>query len=635
MSPLVLLLLLATALRVLATGTAVAKKTCQSSCGGVDIPYPFGIGENCFRPGFQIICEKDPYGSEKVRVLSLHVQPRAEVRVMLNVAFQCFKPDGNVIWQYNGGVNMTENSVYRISSAENQLFVLGCSTFIYAGSGPPGLHSRSYYGGCVAYCKDSSTPQNNACDGIGCCRSNIPPGLTDTQMQLSTWSHKGLEYSPCNYAFIVEKDYYSFRAADLLGMPKNKTMPMRLDWAIRDSGLSCNSTQQGACVSGNSGCANSINGPGYVCHCLDGYKGNPYVRNGCQRIVLGVSFIVIALLLALVFFQKRQLDKSFEKNGGKILENVKGLTIFTKEGLKKITRNNSDFLGNGSFGKVYKGILPDDTIVAVKASIIINEDTRKDFTDEVEIQSNMIHKNILRLVGCCLEVEVPMLVYEFAANGSLQDILHQNKNQELPLDLRLDIAIGSAEGLKYMHSSTTQAIRHGDVKPDNILLDDKLTPKISDFGLSKLIKEGQFAKTVVGCMGYIDPVFLKTGLLTQKSDVYSFGAVLLELITGKKNVYDENQSLIIEFCKLYEKGNGGRAMFDKEIANEEDMFVLEEISKLAVECLCEDIEVRPDMTEVAERLVMLRRDKRLKNTLSTYGHLEDITMAGSPMQQRT
>jgi serine/threonine protein kinase len=314
---------------------------------------------------------------------------------------------------------------------------------------------------------------------------------------------------------------------------------------------------------------------------------------------------------------------------------VKGLTIFTKEGLKKITRNNSDFLGNGSFGKVYKGILPDDTIVAVKASIIINEDTRKDFTDEVEIQSNMIHKNILRLVGCCLEVEVPMLVYEFAANGSLQDILHQNKNQELPLDLRLDIAIGSAEGLKYMHSSTTQAIRHGDVKPDNILLDDKLTPKISDFGLSKLIKEGQFAKTVVGCMGYIDPVFLKTGLLTQKSDVYSFGAVLLELITGKKNVYDENQSLIIEFCKLYEKGNGGRAMFDKEIANEEDMFVLEEISKLAVECLCEDIEVRPDMTEVAERLVMLRRDKRLKNTLSTYGHLEDITMAGSPMQQRT
>jgi serine/threonine protein kinase len=335
-----------------------------------------------------------------------------------------------------------------------------------------------------------------------------------------------------------------------------------------------------------------------------------------------------------------EINNVFPSNGVEGLANVefeekRRSPVFTKEGLKKITRNNSDFLGNGAFGNVYKGTLPDDTIVAVKGSIVVNEESRKDFTDEVEIQTNMIHKNILRLVGCCLEVEVPMLVYEFAANGSLQDILHQKKNQELPLDLRLDIAIGAAEGLKYMHSSTAQTIRHGDVKPDNILLDENLIPKISDFGLSKLNIEGQFAKKVVGCMGYVDPVFLKTGLLTQKSDVYSFGAVLLELITGKKNVYGENQSLIIDFCKVYEKENSGRAMFDTEIANEEDMFVLEEISKLAIECLHEDIEERPDMTEVAERLVMLRRDKKLKKTLGTYGSLEDITMAGSPIQQRT
>ncbi|KAM0847394.1 hypothetical protein ACQ4PT_055037 [Festuca glaucescens] len=324
--------------------------------------------------------------------------------------------------------------------------------------------------------------------------------------------------------------------------------------------------------------------------------------------VLGAALLVIALLSAYILFQKRQLDKAFEKNGGKILENVKGLTIFTKDELNKITKNNSYFLGNGSFGKVYKGILPDDTIVAVKSSVTVNETSRKDFTDEVEIQTNMIHKNILRLLGCCLEVDVPMLVYEFAANGSLQDILHRNKTKELPLDLRLDIAIGCAEGLKYMHSSTSQAIRHGDVKPDNILLDDKLIPKISDFGLSKLIKEEYFSKTVVG-----------------------FGAVLLELITGKKIVYGENQSLIIEFCKVYEKEDGGRALFDMEIGKEEDMFVLEEISKLAVDCLDEDIEVTPDMTEVAERLFMLRRDKKFKKSLETHEQSEDITPDESPM----
>ena len=321
-------------------------------------------------------------------------------------------------------------------------------------------------------------------------------------------------------------------------------------------------------------------------------------------------FLVVALLVAFILLQKRKMNKLFEKNGGKMLENVHGLTIFTKDGLKKITRDNAEFLGNGSFGKVYKGTLPDNTMVAVKASIKVDEATKEEFVEEVGIQTNMIHKNVLKLVGCCLEVDVPILVYEFAANGSLQDILHVKKNEILSLDSRLDIAIGAAEGLKYMHCYATQAMRHGDVKPDNILLDDKLTPKISDFGLTKLLKEEYFAKTVVGCMGYIDPVFMKTGLLTQKSDVYSFGAVLLELVTGKRNVYDQTCSLIIEYRKVFENEKSGRTMFDTDIATEEDMVILEEMGKLAMDCLNEDIEDRPDMTEVAEQLIIIRRNKK-------------------------
>jgi serine/threonine protein kinase len=270
-------------------------------------------------------------------------------------------------------------------------------------------------------------------------------------------------------------------------------------------------------------------------------------------------------------------------------------------------------------------------MVAVKASIKVDEATKEEFVDEVEIQTQMIHKNILKLVGCCLEVEVPVLVYEFAANGSLQDILHRKKDQVLPLDSRLDIAIGSAEGLKYMHSYATHAMRHGDVKPDNILLDDKLTPKIADFGLSKLLKEEYYAKVVVGCMGYIDPVFMKTGLLTQKSDVYSFGAVLLELITGKKNVYDEKLSLIIEYRKIYEKERSGRAMFDNDITTEEDISVLEEMGKLAMDCLKEDLDERPDMTEVAEQLVMIRRNKKFgKSNNTNPDSIGDITIYNSP-----
>jgi len=233
--------------------------------------------------------------------------------------------------------------------------------------------------------------------------------------------------------------------------------------------------------------------------------------------------LAVALFLTLMVLHKRRMKEFFKKNGGSVLEKIENIKIFTKEELKKITNNNSHVLGKGGFGEVYKGTLEDNTMVAVKASIEVNEARKEDFTNEVIIQSQMIHKNIIKLLGCCLEVDVPMLVYEFAANGNLHDILHGEANQQLPLslDLRLDIAIESAEGLTYMHSSTNRTIRHGDVKPSNILLDNNFIPKISDFGTSKLLTvDKDFTMFVVGSMGYIDPVFHKTGHLTQKTDVH-------------------------------------------------------------------------------------------------------------------
>ncbi|XBI98337.1 hypothetical protein VPH35_018586 [Triticum aestivum] len=312
----------------------------------------------------------------------------------------------------------------------------------------------------------------------------------------------------------------------------------------------------------------------------------------------------------------RNAHTNFKRNGGPVLQNVKGLHIFTKSELRKITNSYSEFLLIRSFGRVFKGTLPDNTAVAVMSSVKVTEALKEQFIEQIEIQTHMMHVNILKLIGCCLEVDVPMLVYEFAGKGSLQDILHGNsRNQKLPLDLRLDIAIGTAQGLTYMHSYGNQAIRHGDVKPDNILLDDKFVPKILDFGLWKLLREEYyFSKIVAGDMAYVDPTFLKTGQLTEKSDVYSFGAVLLELITRKRSVYDEYCSLILEFRKVCEKEKSGSAMLDKEIAaEEEDIYCLEGIGKLAIECLKEDVEDRPEMAAVVERLVMLKKDRMLKS----------------------
>uniref|UniRef100_A0A452XMV0 Protein kinase domain-containing protein n=1 Tax=Aegilops tauschii subsp. strangulata TaxID=200361 RepID=A0A452XMV0_AEGTS len=298
--------------------------------------------------------------------------------------------------------------------------------------------------------------------------------------------------------------------------------------------------------------------------------------------------------------------RNFVRNGGRQLKNSRGLRIFTKGEIKKITMNNSVVHGEGTFSRTYKGILPDFTMVAVSTIMAGHYFLADDFVKSVEIQTQLIHKNILKLLGYCLEKDAPILVHEFAAKGSLKDILCDYENQILPLDLRLDIAIGSAEGLRYIHST---GIRHGNVKPDTILLDEMFTPKISDFELSELVNtDGYICTTAVGTILYMDPMIMKDGIvkLTQKNDVYSFGVVLLELITRME----------IDTHKFCEIESGRRAMFDKDIAVEEDIPVLEEIGKLAFECLKGEVQ-RPDMTEVTKRLMMLKRDRILRKARKT------------------
>ncbi|KAG8088000.1 hypothetical protein GUJ93_ZPchr0010g7618 [Zizania palustris] len=718
MSPLLILIVLSSLAS--AAASLIGKPGCQTTCGGVDIPYPFGIGTgigvdgvnvNCSLPGFEISCVDNHSGGLMpvlannqididIEVLNLTVMPRPEARVQLPVSRRCYdNATGNVTDELYNDLDLNPAGVYRISDAHNELVVLGCNTLVYTNSGPAGGEYRnSFYTGCISYCKDERSAQDGMCAGVGCCHVDIPPNLADNKMTFgdestNTWSRINQPFSPCDYAFFVEKDHYQFKASDLTTMPESQEMPVLLDWAIRSniSAMSCAEAKTSpgyACVSQLSKCLDSTNGPGYFCNCTRGYEGNPYIVDGCTNInecerpedypcygvcedtegsydckcprgkqinsgssakeqqcspkfplaaqlalgtSLGVSFLIVSLLCALMVRQKRKMNEYFKKNGGSILKKVENIKIFDKDELNKITRNNSEVLGQGGFGKVYKGILADNTIVAVKASIEVNDARKEDFTNEVIIQSQMIHTNIIKLLGCCLEVDVPMLVYEFAANGNLQDILHADASRRvpLPLELRLDIAIESAEGLRYMHSSAKRTVRHGDVKPANILLDDKFVPKISDFGTSKLLTvDKDFTMFVVGSMGYIDPVFHKTGHLTKKSDVYSFGVVLLELICRKPTIYGENLSLIIEFQKAYEEEDSGRRMFDKEIMAEENISTLEEMGKLAMECLREKVEERPDMKEVAERLVMLRRAR--KQAYGQGNYIDEIGIEASP-----
>jgi serine/threonine protein kinase len=181
----------------------------------------------------------------------------------------------------------------------------------------------------------------------------------------------------------------------------------------------------------------------------------------------------------------------------------------------------------------------------------------------------------------------------------------------LSLDLRISIAAQSADGLAYMHSKTNNEIRHGDVKPANILLDDKFSPKIADFGLSRLLaRDTKHTELVIGDINYMDPTYQKEGLLTGKSDVYSFGVVLLELISRRKAVHSGTNNLLSNFREAHEKDMEGIELFDEEIAVTEDLGILKSLVELAMECLNLQVDERPTMTEVAERLFLMGRSRQ-------------------------
>jgi hypothetical protein len=189
---------------------------------------------------------------------------------------------------------MNKDGVYRISNTHNMLVVIGCNTVAYTASERTegGSYSYTYFTGCMSYCNNSASAMDSLCAGVGCCHVDIPPGLTDSSFDFRVYDHSTMmDYSPCDYVFLVDRTNYTFRRSDLL-MDRNRTSPVWLDWAIRendtisDAILSCaNATKttstEYACLSDHSKCVDSTNGPGYNCSCSDGYEGIAYVVNGC------------------------------------------------------------------------------------------------------------------------------------------------------------------------------------------------------------------------------------------------------------------------------------------------------------------------------------------------------------------
>jgi hypothetical protein len=267
------------------------------SCGGVEVPYPFGVvddnGKGDFRDGevgFSVACKAgkmDFFGSA-IGNFSIKT---AEVTVWLPVRWQCYDSSGqpNGSLDLSNGLAFNNKRVYRLSSTGNSFFVLGCNTLGYLWSdlvGDANVYNKLI--GCTDYCRYQQSAVDGVCHGVGCCEAYIPPGLIDNTLyfrQIFGGFNESISFSPCDYAFVAQKGYYTFQTADLnMNLHQTKRlMPVRLDWAIRDS-ATCEEAKNNvtyACKSSNSICLNSTNGPGYICNCSSGYQGNPYIENGC------------------------------------------------------------------------------------------------------------------------------------------------------------------------------------------------------------------------------------------------------------------------------------------------------------------------------------------------------------------
>uniref|UniRef100_A0A0D9XVH7 non-specific serine/threonine protein kinase n=1 Tax=Leersia perrieri TaxID=77586 RepID=A0A0D9XVH7_9ORYZ len=637
-------------------------------CGDVSIPYPFGIGHDCAwpSPGFNISCNHSfsppkPYlGNIEIIGISLEA---GEARIYTAVLLDCFTSYNTTEHDDKQTDNSWQlylhDSPFLFAPSKNEFTGIGCGTAVYLG----GRDDGSYYTGCVTTCAslDDAAHDGEHCTGLGCCQvPSIPHNLTT----LDIWS-EGIgnpewnRSAPCSYAFVAEKGWYNFSRQDFgRNGSKSFTMsdgfrsvPTVLDWAIRSNG-SCSLVPPGApaYVSAHSYCFNATNGDGYLCNCSTGYAGNPYVVGGCTNIdecnpsiykerypcqygtchdleggyECKCSFgrkrdhnnsNVCQPILSKSAIVERKLQDSFNRNGGHILERM-GIKIFTKKDLKRITKDYSTIIGEGNFGKVYRGTTDDDQEVAVKCFIKVDKANKIDFTHEVDIQPRISHENVVRLVGCCLQTDDPMLVFEYIPKRSLHDVLHGNginfndiQKQSISLQVRLCIAIESTEALVYLHTSANQKVLHGDIKSSNILIDNEFIPKVADFGISRLLpKTKHHTSLVVGDRSYMDSIYFRTGHLTEKSDVYSFGIVLLELITRKKAKYGENKSLQIDFVTSYKTDSRAREMFDNEIASPEVIGCLDMISRIAFQCLKDDVDERPRMELVLEQLHLVRKE---------------------------
>ncbi|KAL5582573.1 hypothetical protein UlMin_015015 [Ulmus minor] len=310
---------------------------------------------------------------------------------------------------------------------------------------------------------------------------------------------------------------------------------------------------------------------------------------------------------------------------------------FTLRDLEFATNRFSaeNVLGEGGYGVVYQGKLINGTEVAVKKLFNNLGQAEKEFRVEVEAIGHVRHKNLVRLLGYCIEGVHRMLVYEYVNNGNLEQWLHgaMRHHGTLTWEARMKVLLGTAKALAYLHEAIEPKVVHRDIKSSNILIDDEFNAKVSDFGLAKLLDSGESHITtrVMGTFGYVAPEYANTGLLNEKSDIYSFGVLLLEAVTGRDPVdygRPANEVNLVEWLKMMVGTRRAEEVMDPSLDVKPPTRALKHALLVALRCVDPDSEKRPKMSHVVRMLETddypFREDRRNRKTRTTSMEIESM-----------
>ncbi|CAN6338897.1 unnamed protein product [Urochloa humidicola] len=584
---------------------AAGNGSCERTCGGLTVQYPFGFSPGCeIRLGCDTANGTAWLGAK--RELGLLVSNVTARAIALALSPDCSR---------------------RLDASVDALF-----SDNYA----PGPHNRLLVSSCNAAAARGHNcrlnPANSLDSSSHCFRGAKAENLSCVRPPSANRFFNRTEMlalgSECA-GLVSAASYYWDTPALLLRV-------MELEWWMLGP---CRCSLRANCTSVTTPAA----GQGFRCECLEGLQGDGFADGaGCRRgppptitlkpltiISLSVSTgfilcLIILSTLARLFWSHRQkrVKKMQQKDlREESLSNDEAMDDELKNGAgpKRFRYNElaiatDDFsdeqkLGQGGFGSVYRGFLEKENLqVAIKRVSKSSKQGRKEYVSEVKIINRLRHRNLVQLIGWCHDGGELLLVYELMPNGSLDTHLYK-AHSTLSWTVRREIVLGIGSALLYLHQDWEQCVLHRDIKPSNVMLDASFTAKLGDFGLARLVDHGRRSHTTViaGTFGYMDPEYMITGRANTESDVYSFGVVLLEIACGRRPAVlvregdDDYVHLVSWVWKFY----GGGAILDAadaRLKGEFDDGDIEAVMVVGLWCAHPDRSMRPSIRQAVSTL---------------------------------